>query len=333
MTKTVLVTGGAGYIGSHTLKALTQAGFHPVTLDNLSTGNRHAVKWGSFVKANLSDYEAVCGVMRKHRVSAVIHFAASAYVGESVVHPRNYFDNNVANSLTLLRAMLDCNVGHIVFSSTCATYGIPATLPITEATPQVPVNPYGDTKLMVEKILKWYGEAYGLRSVCLRYFNASGADHEGEIGEEHDPETHLAPSIIETALGIRERFELNGTDYSTPDGTAVRDYVHVSDLASAHVLALRYLFAGNQSNAFNLGTGRGCSIYDVIRAVERVSGTRVRTTVRPRRAGDPPQLVASAAKARAELGWRPEWSDLDQIVGTAWNWHSRQESRVRAVAV
>ena len=245
----------------------------------------------------------------------------------------NYFDNNVANSLTLLRAMLDCNVGHLVFSSTCATYGIPSTLPITEFTPQVPVNPYGDTKLMVERILKWYGDAYGLRSVCLRYFNAAGADPEGEIGEQHNPETHLAPSIIEAALGLRKYFELYGTDYPTPDGTAIRDYIHVSDLASAHVLALRYLFAGGKSNAFNLGTGRGCSIYDVIRAVERASGMRVRTFVQPRRPGDPPQLVASAAKAHGELGWRPQFSDLDHIVSTAWNWHSRPALQATAAAV
>lgn len=333
MTKAILVTGGAGYIGSHTLKALTRAGFSPVTLDNLSTGNRGAVRWGSFVKAELSNYEAICAVIRKYNISAVIHFAASAYVGESVVRPRNYFENNVANSLTLLRAMLDCNVGKLVFSSSCATYGIPSQLPITESTAQVPVNPYGDTKLMVERILRWYGEAYGLRSVCLRYFNAAGADSDGEIGEEHDPETHLVPSIIEAALGLREHFELYGTDYPTPDGTAIRDYVHVSDLASAHVAALRYLMAGSQSNAFNLGTGRGRSIYDVIRAVERVSGTTVPTLVRPRRGGDPPQLVASAAKAGSELGWRPEFPELDQIVGTAWHWHSGQDIRTRAVAV
>ena len=333
MTKAILVTGGAGYIGSHTLKALALAGFTPVTLDNLSTGHRYTAKWGSFVRAELSDYNAICKVIREHKISAVVHLAASAYVAGSVADPRHYFDNNVSNSLNLLRAMLDCNIRHIVFSSSCATYGVPHALPVTEESPDVPVNPYGETKVMVERILKWYGKAYGLCSVCLRYFNAAGADPEGEIGEHHDPETHLVPSLIEAALGLRRHFELYGTDYPTPDGTAIRDYTHVSDLASAHVLALRYSFARGQSNVFNLGTGRGRSVYQVIRAVEAVSGQKVNIVFRARRSGDPPQLVASAAKAKSQLGWRPQFLDLDQIVRTAWMWHTGEARQADEIAV
>jgi UDP-glucose-4-epimerase GalE len=321
--KAVLVTGGAGYIGSHTCKALSRAGFQPVVLDDLSAGNRWAVKWGPFEEGNIRDRALVGRLVKQHNIEAVIHFAAHAYVGESMQAPGKYFQNNVANTLHLLDALVDAGADKVVFSSTCATYGMPAEIPISETHPQLPVNPYGESKLFVERALRWYGEAHGTKSVCLRYFNAAGADPEGEIGEHHNPETHLVPSVIEAALGVRPFFDLYGDDYQTFDGTAIRDYIHVCDLASAHVLALGYLFAGGKSDVFNLGTGEGSSIHQVIETVELAGGVRVRTRVQPRRAGDPPQLVASAMKAHAELGWRPEFSALDNIVSTAWQWHSR----------
>ncbi len=263
----VLVTGGAGYIGSHTAKALARDGFEPVVLDNLVTGHRSAVRWGPFVRGDVGDRGLVRRVIRDHRVEAVVHFAACAYVGESIQDPRKYFRNNVANTLALLDAMLDAGVDQIVFSSTCATYGVPDELPIGEDHPQRPVNPYGDSKLFVERMLGAYGVAYGLRSVALRYFNAAGADPEGELGENHDPETHLIPLVIEAALGRRPWVDVLGTDYPTPDGTAVRDFVHVTDLAEAHVRALGHLLGGGESVALNLGTGAGHSVREVIGTV------------------------------------------------------------------
>lgn len=323
MQPTVLVTGGAGYIGSHTCKALARAGYTPVTLDNLVYGHRWAVKWGPFVEGDLADGDLLRHVMREHRIEAVVHFAAYAYVGESVREPEMYFRNNVTNTLNLLEAMRATGVGSIVFSSTCATYGVPDTMPIRETDPQRPVNPYGESKLFIERALHWLGGAYGLRWAALRYFNAAGADPDGEVGEDHDPETHLIPLVIEAALRRRPHVEVYGTDYDTPDGTAIRDYIHVTDLAEAHVLALGQLLGGRASLAVNLGTGQGHSVRDVIRAVEAVSHLPVPVREGPRRAGDPPVLVADASLAREVLGWTPSHSGLATIARTALAWHQR----------
>lgn len=322
--KPVLLTGGAGYVGSHTAKALGERGWEPVVLDNLSTGNRWAVKWGPFVYADLSDPDAIRGAIRTYQPEAIIHLAASAYVGESVDDPRKYFRNNVINSLNLLEIMVDEGINMIVFSSSCATYGLPASLPITETCPQNPVNPYGETKLVIEKALTSFGRAYGIRAAILRYFNAAGADPDGDIGEAHNPETHLIPLVIEAGLGVRAAVDIYGTDYATTDGTAVRDYVHVSDLAQAHVLALDRLRDGNGSFACNLGNSRGVSVREVVAAVERVSGRTVPCRPAPRRVGDPPVLISSARKALDWLGWAPRFSELETIVGTAWAWHLKR---------
>ncbi len=314
----VLVVGGAGYIGSHTAKTLKRAGHNPVVIDNLSTGHRWAVRWGPLVEADLADKTAILQAIRDHQIEAVIHFAANAYVGESMQNPAKYFRNNVANMLNLLEAQHESGVKHIVFSSSCTTYGIPERVPISEDFPQSAISPYGESKLMGEKMLKWFGECYGLGWVALRYFNASGADPEGEIGEVHDPETHLIPLVIDAALGKRPPVRIFGTDYPTPDGTAIRDYIHVMDLADAHVRALQYLLEGGESTAFNLGTGHGHSVREVITAVEQVGGRKVPAEEAPRRAGDPPALVADPSKARRILGWEAQYRGLNQIVETAW---------------
>jgi UDP-glucose-4-epimerase GalE len=316
----VLVTGGAGYVGSHTCKALASAGFTPVVFDDLSVGHRDFVRWGPLVVGDIADVRAIRGALRHHGCRAIVHFAAHAYVGESIVRPRDYFRNNVTGSLRLLEAALDEDVLDFVFSSSCATYGIPPTLPITEDSPQVPINPYGDSKLFVEKALAAYGGAYGLRWVALRYFNAAGADEDGEIGERHDPETHLIPLAVQAALGLRGPLEVMGTQYSTADGTAIRDYVHVTDLAAAHVLAVRHLLDGNAPIALNLGTGRGYSVLQIVEMVSRLAGAQVPTILGARRQGDPPILVANASRARRVLGWEPTHSALDDIVRTAIAW-------------
>ena len=323
MAKNILVTGGAGYIGSHTAKALARAGYRPVTYDSLVYGHRHAVKWGPFVEGDIADTAKLERVIKDEAIDAVVHFAAFAYVGESVTKPEIYFQNNVVGSLSLLDAMRHTGVKPIVFSSTCATYGMPDRMPITEETLQRPINPYGETKLMIERALAWYGPAHDIRSVSLRYFNACGADPEGEIGEEHDPETHLIPLILDAALGKRAAIDVYGTDYPTPDGTAVRDYIHVQDLAEAHVKALAYLFDGGETTQVNLGTGTGNSVREVIDAVERVTGRTVPKREVARRAGDPPELVADPSKANSLLGWQPAMSDIDSIIRTAWAWHTR----------
>ena len=321
--RAVLVTGGAGYIGAHTCKALALAGYFPVTLDNLVHGRKQAVRWGPLVEADIRDRARVRQTIDQYRIDAVLHFAGFAYVGESMRDPGKYFDNNVAASLALLEAVRASGIAHFVFSSSCATYGIPLSVPIGEDQAQQPINPYGESKLMMERALHWYGLAHGMGTVALRYFNAAGADPDGEIGEDHDPETHLIPLAIGAALGSRPPLEVFGTDYPTPDGTAVRDYVHVSDLAQAHVRALEYLYAGGASRAFNLGTGRGHSVREVVAAVERVAGRAVARREAPRRPGDPASLVAAPGSARELLAWTPLRSDLETIITTAWRWHTR----------
>jgi UDP-arabinose 4-epimerase len=331
MSETILVTGGAGYVGSHACKALARAGYRPVAYDSLIRGHREAVRWGPLVQADLADAKRLTDTIKRFEVAAVLHFAAFAYVGESVEEPGLYFRNNVANTLTLLEAMRTSAVRHIVFSSTCATYGVPERVPITESAPQRPVNPYGESKLMVERMLHWYGAAHGFTHAALRYFNAAGADPEGEIGEDHEPETHLIPLVLQAAMGQRARIDVLGTDYPTPDGTAIRDYIHVQDLADAHVRAVQLLLRGGLSITVNLGTGAGHSVREVIAAAERVTGRRVPRREAPRRFGDPPVLVADPSRARELLGWRATHSDLDTILKTAWAWHSR-EAQARQTA-
>lgn len=324
MTQAILVTGGAGYIGSHTCKALAQAGYTPVTYDNLVYGHEWAVRWGPLEQGDIQDRVALDAVIAKYRPQAVIHFAAYAYVGESVSDPGKYYRNNVAGTLTLLEAMRDHAIGRIVFSSTCATYGIPPTVPIVEETPQHPINPYGASKLMVERILADFGPAHALGWIALRYFNAAGADPDTQIGEAHDPETHLIPLALDAAAGRRPALTVFGHDYDTPDGTCVRDYIHVSDLAQAHVLALAALERGVPSQPINLGNGAGFTVREVIASVERVTGLSVPCILGDRRAGDPPALISDAARARKTLGWNPQLADIDAIISTAWAWHQRQ---------
>ena len=324
MANKILVTGGAGYIGAHACKALAKAGYEPVAYDNLVYGHREAVRWGPLVEGDVGDRGRVAATIRQHAIGAVMHFAAFAYVGESVEKPEKYFQNNVVNTLAMLEAMRDCGVERIVFSSTCATYGLPETMPIREETPQRPVNPYGETKLMIERALYWYGIAHGLRSVALRYFNAAGADPDGEVGEDHQPETHLIPLILDAAAGRRGQIDVYGTDYPTPDGSAVRDYIHVQDLADAHVKALRYLENGGASCALNLGTGHGHSVRETIAVARRVTGRAIPSRDSARRPGDPPVLVADATRAREVLGWVPALGSLEEIIGTAWAWHQKR---------
>jgi UDP-glucose-4-epimerase GalE len=319
----ILITGGAGYIGSHTAKLLASAGHHPVVFDDMSQGHEWAVRWGPLERGSLADPARLAAVFAAHRVDAVVHFAANALVGESMTNPTKYFRNNTVGTLNLLDAMHQAGVGTIVFSSTCATYGDPVRVPIDETHPQAPVNPYGESKLMVEKLLRWYGEAYGVRWMALRYFNAAGADPEGEIGEDHDPESHLIPLVIGAAQGRRPPVKIFGTDYPTLDGTAVRDYIHVMDLADAHLRALDRLAAGTPSQAINLGTGRGHSVREVVDTVARVSGRAVPAVESDRRAGDPPELVAAPARARDVLGWTCRYADLETIAGHAWAWHEK----------
>jgi UDP-arabinose 4-epimerase len=323
----VLVTGGAGYIGSHTAKALANNRHRPVVIDDLSTGHSHNVKWGPLVRANISDTATVRSVIKEYKIESVVHFAGSALLAESVAHPLSYFQNNVGGTLSLLQAMLDAGVKDIVFSSTCATYGLPRAVPITEDETQKPINPYGESKLVIERVLDWMGRAGQLRWAALRYFNAAGADPEGELGEEHEHETHLIPLTIGAALKERDRLQIFGTDYPTPDGTAIRDYIHVTDLASAHICALQYLNRGGESRAINLGTGKGASVLEVIATVKAVSGQAVPTVASPRRPGDPPILVASPDVARKSLQWEACHSSLENIVETAWRWHSQASRR------
>ena len=323
VNKNILVTGGAGYIGSHACKALSKAGYHPITYDNLINGHDWAVRWGPLERGDILDRSRIDDVITKYQPSAIMHFAAFAYVGESVTDPGKYYRNNVVGSLNLLEAARDNSVSSFVFSSTCATYGVPDALPITEDTPQRPINPYGASKLMVERMLSDFGAAHGMRSIILRYFNAAGADPDTEIGETHEPETHLIPLVLDAATGRRSQVTVFGSDYNTPDGTCIRDYIHVSDLAEAHVRAIELLGTGAASRVFNVGTGRGYSVKEVIDTVSRISGKTVSVELGSRRTGDPAALVAEASRAQDELDWEARMPGLDQIVSTAWAWHQR----------
>jgi UDP-glucose-4-epimerase GalE len=327
----VLVTGGAGYIGSHACKALHRAGYLVVAFDNLVAGHREAVRYGDLVVGDITDTDAVRRAIRRHGIFAVMHFAAFLDVGESVRDPARYFRNNVGGALSVLEAMAGESVKYFIFSSTCATYGEPIETPLAETHPQNPINSYGETKLAVERALPHFERALGLRWTALRYFNAAGADPDGEIGEDHAPEIHLIPRAIEAARG-GEGLQVFGDDYPTPDGTCLRDYVHVSDLADAHVKALEFLESGGRPDAYNLGTGTPHSVREVIGAVERVSGRKVPWTLAPRRAGDPATLCAAPGKARTALGWTPRFPDLDSIVGSAWAWHRAHPQGYRAAA-
>ena len=317
----VLVTGGAGYIGSHCVRALRARGRDVVVLDNLGTGHRRAAGDAAFVRGDLLDTKLVRRTLKGHRIEAVVHFAACSLVGESMENPVKYYENNVCGTLSLLKAMREEGVGLMVFSSSAATYGQQERMPITEAAPQVPTSVYGTTKLLMERMLSDMDAAHGMRSVALRYFNVAGADPSAEIGEDHRPETHLIPIILQVLLGQREQLRLFGTDYPTADGTCVRDYIHVTDLIDAHLLALEHLEAGGVSKAYNLGNGAGFSNREIIAAVERVTGKTVPVVEAERRPGDPPTLIASSERIMTELGWRPRLDSLEAMVGTAWRWH------------
>lgn len=328
MKKEILVVGGAGYIGSHTCLRLFEKGFSPVVADNLSTGHRAAVQWGPLYEVDIFDQQGLANIFSNHKIEGVFHFAAFAYVGESVENPIKYYHNNVSGTISLLQAMQKAKVNNFVFSSTCATYGIPEKSPIDESFPQNPVNPYGDSKLMVEKILQESARAYGLQCVALRYFNAAGSDPELRIGECHDPETHLIPLALHASDGGRE-LTLFGKDYPTPDGTCIRDYIHVNDLADAHILAFEKMQKDKAQDLrfYNLGTGTGVSNLEIIKSIEIVTGRKVKYKDGPRRPGDPPALVASGSKALRELGWNPKYSDIKTIIANAEGWHKKAHKK------
>ena len=325
MNSTVFVTGGAGYVGSHCCQAFARAGWNVVVYDNLSRGWTDFVQWGPLIVGDILDTEHLTRAMHNAKPDIVAHFAALAYVGESVAQPADYYRTNTVGALSVLTAMRQAHVGAIVFSSTCATYGVPQHTPIDETHPQQPINPYGWSKLFVERMLGDHDAAYGLRHVALRYFNAAGADPAGHIGERHEPETHVIPLAIRSAMRSDFAFTIHGTDYNTRDGTAVRDYIHVADLADAHSRALAYLSGGGVSDVFNLGTGRGTTVQEVADAVQAASGRILQRSLGPRRPGDPPALVADAAKAAKILGWRPARSDISIIVQDAWRWHQTDD--------
>lgn len=316
----VLVTGGAGYIGSHAVRELDRAGYRPITVDNLSEGHREAVTVGELEIGDLADEGFLTSVFEKYQVAAVMHFASRCYVGESVENPQRYYEENVGNALTLLRVMLCQRINRFILSSTCATYGQPLQIPISEEHPQDPVNPYGESKFFIERILRQYDRAYGMQFVSLRYFNAAGASLDGLIGEAHDPETHLIPLILKVARESSGNLKVFGDDYPTDDGTCVRDYIHVEDLAAAHVIGLQWLEQGGKSDFFNLGTGSGYTVLQMIRIAEDVTGKNVPFEVGPRRDGDPPELIADPSKALDVLGWKAQHSDLKTILETSWRW-------------
>jgi UDP-glucose-4-epimerase GalE len=319
----ILVTGGAGYIGSHTVKGLKAAGFSPVIFDNFSTGHRSFVKGTPLVEGDMRSPDDLARAFATYEIQGVLHFAAKALVPESTEKPELYYETNLLGGLNLLNTMRNHGVKYLIFSSTCATYGMPESVPIHEEHYQNPINPYGDTKLAFERAMRWFHEAHGLNYLSLRYFNAAGADAEGEFGEDHDPETHLIPLVFAAAIGRRPEAQILGTDYPTPDGTCIRDYIHVSDLARAHVLGLQAIMGGLESQAINLGTGSGYSVRQVIETVRRVTGRDFKARESERRPGDPPELVAAVGRAKKVLGWSATESDLDHIVQTAWNWTCR----------
>ncbi len=317
----ILVTGGAGYIGSHCCKELSKKGFHPITIDNLIYGHKNFVRWGEFFQGDVGDPTHLKECLSQYKIDAVMHFAAYAYVGESVEDPLKYYENNLRNTIQLLHAVLENDIKYFVFSSTCSTYGNPQKTPIDEDHPLNPINPYGKTKRMIEEILRDYQIAYGLKYISLRYFNAAGADPDAEVGEDHDPETHLIPLVLDAAAGKRKAIKVFGTDYGTPDGTCIRDYIHVTDLAQAHILALQQLTDGADSSVYNLGNGQGFSVLEVIERARKITGKNIAVENSDRRPGDPPVLIASNEKAARELGWKPQYADIDDIIGTAWKWH------------
>jgi UDP-glucose 4-epimerase len=329
MTEMILVTGGAGYIGSHATKVLKENGYEVIVLDNLVYGHQEIVEDVLGVKlivGDIGDYQLVSQIFADYPISAVMNFAAYTYVGESITDPRKYYRNNVMKTLSLLEAMVDASIKKFVFSSTCATYGLPQEVPLVETHPQVPINPYGRSKLMVENILADFDHAYGLKSICLRYFNAAGADPSGQLGEDHSPETHLIPLVLLTALGQRDHISVFGSDYPTPDGTCVRDYIHVLDLAEAHLLALKYLQTHNQSDAFNLGNGNGFSVKEVIDVAKKISDKDFKVKFEDRRPGDPAALIGSAEKAKNLLGWQPSRNNLATIIEHAFEWHKKRHA-------
>jgi len=319
----ILVCGGAGYIGSHTVKSLLREGFEVVIFDNFSSGKEELVIGGEVIRGDLDDKEPIREVFKARKIEAVLHFASLIQVGESYLNPQRYYTHNLSTSLNLFEAMLEADVKKIIFSSSAAVYGAPQEIPITESHPLNPINPYGHTKLFVERILQDYEKAYGMRFISLRYFNAAGADPDAELGELHDPETHLIPNILQFLLGKKDSFQVYGTDFPTPDGTAIRDYIHVTDLADAHVLALRKLLTSGDSDAINLGASRGFSVLEVVKKVEEMTGLRVSFRAKPKRLGDVPVLLASKVKAEQRLGWRLRYSGLETIVETAWRWHKK----------
>ena len=317
----ILITGGAGYIGSHTAKQLSLKGYEPIVLDNLSTGYEKSVKWGPLLETDLSAKDELQKIIEKWQPVAVIHFASNSLVHESFLNPNKYFHNNVINTLNLLGVMVNCGIDKFIFSSSCAVYGNPTGKLISENETKIPLSPYGESKLIIEKILNWHTNIYDMKSVSLRYFNAAGADHDGEIGEAHNPETHLIPLVINAALKLQDTIKVFGNDYKTPDGTAIRDYVHVTDIARAHINALEYLLRGGMSVELNLGAGIGHSVLDIIRAVENISGEKITISIQEKRDGDAPMLVADSSKVSKVLDWTPKCSEINEIIETAYNWH------------
>ncbi len=329
MSKKILVTGGAGYVGSHACKALKQAGYEPITFDNLKRGHKEFVKFGPLIHGDLLNRNQIKAAFEAHQIESVMHFAALAQVGESVQEPERYYENNVLGTLNLLHSMREKKINRFIFSSTCATYGIPTTVPIPDSHPQNPISPYGETKLLVEKMLRDFHTAYGLRSVSLRYFNAAGADPDAEIGECHQPETHLIPILLDVAIEKRKSFKIFGQDYNTKDGTCIRDYIHVCDLADAHLKSLQWLESQNACEGLNLSTNQGYSVKEVRASAERITNRRIPFEISERRPGDPDSLVGLSNRAQDLLKWKPKSSSIDQIIESAWKWHQKKDSIVK----